>query len=231
MRETVLGNILKDLDFVPADNQLLRCKWHKKKEANFLMNLPENTSFLDIGAHFGDTSLTLALFAKENKRSDINFFAFDPNPIKCEYIQKMSDLNELNIKVFNLALGEKNGYVSVKELGIELKGHCTYAVSEDGNKLSSLNEFLDLITPVGIMHVDVEGWETKVLLGADKILENVDICPKYVILECWSSKDSIRRGFSNDPEFDIINEMNKYSHYNRIEDIIDCEKNLVYQLI
>lgn len=50
------------------DNQLLRCTKHKKLEANIILTMPKNSSFLDVGAHYGDTVFTMALFAKHNYR-------------------------------------------------------------------------------------------------------------------------------------------------------------------
>jgi hypothetical protein len=73
------------------------------------------------------------------------------------------------------------------------------------------------------MHIDVEGWEPKVLRGAHNLLNNA--MSSTVIVECWSSEQSIERGFSNTPEKDILHEMNQF---NRLSDIIDNERNLVF---
>jgi hypothetical protein len=76
--DTVFEHTLQGWAEFP-DNQLLRCPLHKKYEANLILGCPLNTVFLDVGAHYGDTCLTMALYAKKNERDDIRFFAFEPN--------------------------------------------------------------------------------------------------------------------------------------------------------
>ena len=80
MATTVLGDTLKhyytlakavlmnEKDF--QDNQLLRCKKHKQREAEYLLQMPYGSSFLDIGANWGDTVLTMAIHAKNNNISN-----------------------------------------------------------------------------------------------------------------------------------------------------------------
>ena len=87
MATTVLGDtlhhyytlakalLMNEKDFI--DNQLLRCQKHKRKEAEYLLQLPYGSSFLDVGANWGDTVLTMAIHAKNKCRSDIRFYAFE----------------------------------------------------------------------------------------------------------------------------------------------------------
>ena len=53
--------------------QLYRCPHLKKYEADLLLQLPNNHSFLDIGAHFGDTSFTRFKSEKTNITTIIVF--------------------------------------------------------------------------------------------------------------------------------------------------------------
>ena len=59
MRHTVLGDTLKDISYIPSQNQILRCPNQKKIESQYLLQMPFNSSFLDIGANFGDTTFTM----------------------------------------------------------------------------------------------------------------------------------------------------------------------------
>ena len=211
------------------DNQLLRCKTHKQYEGDLLLNMPINSSFLDIGSHFGDTILTMALYAKNNKRDDIRFFSFEPNITKFEHIQKINKMNNLNIICYNCCVGNINGKGEPDGTVNPIFGSCSYKVNNNGNtNIIQLNDIYKVISPVGLMHIDTEGWETKVIQGSSKIFENVDN-QFHVIAECWSNEISIMRGFSEDPEKDIITEMKKYNSI-RLNDMVDEDRNLVFKV-
>ena len=62
------------------ENQLSRCKTHKTLDANIVLNMPRYTSFVDVGAHYGDTILTMALYAKEKNRDDLRFLLSNQIP-------------------------------------------------------------------------------------------------------------------------------------------------------
>mmetsp|Transcript_22289 Transcript_22289/g.35074 ORF Transcript_22289/g.35074 Transcript_22289/m.35074 type:complete len:162 (-) Transcript_22289:41-526(-) len=76
------------------DDQLWRCRKTKKFEASLLHNLPHGTCFVDAGAHFGDTLITMALYARDTlQRPDIRFVAFEPNPMKARFIEECAAAN------------------------------------------------------------------------------------------------------------------------------------------
>ena len=186
---TVLGDVLlgdhpKNIKgYREGDDLLWRCKNHKKYEAKLLLEMPQNSSFLDIGAHFGDTILTMAIHAKNNNRSDIKFFAFEPFIKKCEYIRHISKLNNLNITVFNNCVGNTRGKAVVQKKQILHAGHSTYRIDNSGDvDIISIDDVKDLINPIGIMHIDTEGCEGLVLKGSHNVLND----PKnkmYIIVE------------------------------------------------
>ena len=208
------------------DNQLLRCKNHKLYESNLILGLPLDYSYLDVGSHYGDTVLTLALYAKKWNRKDIRFFAFEPNKQKCRHIKFIAKLNSINVKVINACVGNNNNYAISDGSWDERLGCCSYIEQKLGPgtcKTVKLNDIKDIIEPIGIMHIDTEGWEPKVLEGASQVLKNT----MYIIAECWTPEQSVLRGFSDDPEKEIINNMK--INYNRLDDIVDCERNLVFK--
>ena len=232
---TVLGNELIGWTDFP-DNQLLRCPQHKKYEAGLLLNFPLYYAYLDVGSHYGDTVLTLALYAKKWDRNDIRFFAFEPNKRKCQHIKKISRMNKLNIMVYNNCVGNNNYYASSDGSWDERLGCCSYisltipkvktpnVKTPTAIKTIKLNDIYEILGNVGLMHIDTEGWEPEVLKGATNVLKNTI----YLIAECWTNEQSITRGFSEDPESEIINNINE--KYKRLDDIIDCERNLVFKL-
>mmetsp|Transcript_11635 Transcript_11635/g.21760 ORF Transcript_11635/g.21760 Transcript_11635/m.21760 type:complete len:361 (-) Transcript_11635:1809-2891(-) len=99
----------------------------------------------------------------------------------------------------------------------------------------SLDSIQNEILPLGILHLDVEGWEAKVLRGAKEILNQVtNTC--YIIAEVWDEKDRrMRRTASSfhsdgsDPEEEILNIMKDYPQFERLDDIVDQERNLFFQ--
>ena len=224
---TILNNKIINANKTDA-YQLYRCPKQKIYEAELLLKLPYNYSFLDIGAHFGDTCLTMALYAKNNNRSDIRFFAFEPNHEKCNYIRKICELNHLNICIKQQGVGNENCKIIPHHYKNTTKGTITYNQSDDGQidmiKLDSIKSQLE---PIGFMHIDVEGWESNVLKGSDNIINNQD--NKIIIIaECWDSKESIRLGFKEDPEKEILTIMDNFSNYKQQSDLIDSERNLVF---
>lgn len=79
------------------------------------------------------------------------------------------------------------------------------------------------------MHIDVEGWEPKVLNGARSILNNKN--NKIIIFaECWDHDTSKAKGFLHNPEQAILDEL-KSIKYERLEDYIENEeKNMVLKV-
>jgi FkbM family methyltransferase len=220
------------------DGLLWGYKDHKAYEAKLLLSLPLNYSFLDVGAHYGDTILTMALHAKNNNRSDIRFFAFEPNSTKCDYIQRIAKLNNLNIIVFNFCVGNKFGKASNDGINPENLGCTSFQLDNNGNiNILTLDSIKNIIMPVGVIHIDTEGWEAAVLEGSSELFKN-STNTMYVIAECWPddvAAAQIVRGrgggiATSTPEMDIINEMSKHPNSTRLDNINDGEINLVFKL-
>ena len=143
--QTIFGHKLHGWYDFP-DNQLLRCQKHKEYEANIILNMPLNGIYLDVGAHYGDSCLTLALYAKKNYRDDIQFYAFEPNSRKCRHIKNIAKLNALNIKLFNTCVGNQSGeYASAYGKWDTRLGCCAFKSSPTGKiKTKSLDDIVIL---------------------------------------------------------------------------------------
>lgn len=216
---------------------LLAYKYHKEYEAKLLLQLPENFSFLDVGANWGDTILTIALHAKNNNRSDLRFFAFEPNLSKCNYIQDIAKLNKLNVIVFNFCIGNTFGKASNDGVINPEAGATSFKLDDNGNvNIITLNSIKNILMPIGIMHIDTEGWERVVLEGSSEIFNN-STNTIYIIAECWTddvAAEQVARGrgvgiATATPENDIINEMAKYNTV-RLDNLYDGNNNLVFKL-
>ena len=304
--KTVLGNHIEEWDLakIPGrpkagrwtgkDDQLWRCRRLKKFEASLLSTLPPGACFVDAGAHFGDTIVTMALYARDTlHREDIRFVAFEPNPTKACFIEHVAKMNGFDnsdlFRVICCVLGDKtinNGAMVRKNRAkekewCEFDGRTSYSlvsspseedegdsgavcldvtsqggkstpgddVDDESSSCSSttssaplslldihrLDDYFDLIHPLGFLHIDVEGWEARVIDGACSLLSTNDATVGttwqccYVVAETFSKKEARRRGpgFSETHEEDILNAMSPFS-FTRGDDVVDTERNLFF---
>lgn len=212
-------------------------KKHKLIEAKYLLSLPKNHSFLDIGANYGDTVLTLALHASKNNRKDIKFFTFEPNKLKCKVIEEVSKKNNLKIKIFNNCVGNLEGFGITDKIVEDIYGSCSFKFSKkNGIKILKIDNIYDLIKPIGIMHVDTEGWEIEVLKGCHNILNNKNNS-FLLICEYWDddiAKNEKLRGRTNNiisftPKTQLLNLLKNYNT-KHLQDIIDMDSNIVFKI-
>lgn len=143
-----------------------------RKISSFLINnnIIKN-NIIDLGAWIGDNSIPWA------KNINSIVYAIDPSPDNCMFIQKMCDSNNItNIKIIQKAISDKNEKLSTDS---DLH-HCSFVYGNPQlngiNKVDavSLDYLYDLkeIDNIGYIHLDVEGMEYRVLVGADKIIGN-----------------------------------------------------------
>lgn len=305
MSKTVLGNKIEwDTTKIPStkskkgsfsgkDDQLWRCRKTKRFEASLLSSLPYGSFFVDAGAHFGDTVITMALYARDTLgRHDLRFVAIEPNHIKAKFIQETAKANGFDtktLKVISCVLGNetlmggakarkndewckydgRTSYIKTAQLIEEVTDVVVDAVPpavetsckhkkkkiDDEESCSSssssssrssaqqlldmhqLDDFYDIIHPIGFLHIDVEGWEAKVLTSATKLLtlsdeEAADDGPPpcFILAEIFHRKEAQRRGpeFSLTHEEDVVEAMRNLPIFVRGEDVIDGERNLFF---
>ena len=305
--KTPLGDsILFDPSLLPPSasrsdaDQLWRCRKHKKWEASLLPSLPVGSAFLDVGAHFGDTVVTMALHARAIGRGDVRFFAFEPSPLKCRFIEKLVKANGVEgaVTVVEAAVGEEGGrrvvraeegggrggldggtrYVLATNMtnmtnipGVDEAEAVAVAETEAGTRaggatddgggcsgscsgadstsdptdsdsdsssidapdpssfpMISLDSLLSTLSPVSFLHLDVEGWEARALLGATSLLAAAAHTPCTIVAEVWSAKEALRRGSSPTPAADIAEALAPFPHFQRLPDLVDQERNVVY---
>jgi FkbM family methyltransferase len=230
IRKTVFNhNIIYDLPENCGEDFLTKYKKTKLFEGYLISNIPNNSAFLDIGAHNGDTVLTMAIYAKNNNRNDIRFFAFEPDKVKSDFIERTSKLNNLNIKVYCCAIGDKECLVSAQNDKPIHSGATSYKITVDQHKnnirMTNLNSLYNDLGEVGFLHLDVEGWELNVLNGASKILKNYN---PIIIAEYWDKPAAEKRGFSTTAREDIIHHINEYKKYRLYDTLVDGNNNLVF---
>ena len=202
--ETVEDEVMKIADgtkiMIPQEHKWnsdfkRRFESHEEKEnlkmASLLGSFLKNHHVIDTGAHVGDTGLYLALKAREIGRDDIKIIMIEPDKSKVDYINLVADINGLtNVVTMNYGLGMIHSRGSLDRSDNNEGG---WKVNTDSNKSEFDIERMDaLITrryhQIGLMHIDVEGMEHQVLLGADRLLNTTE----YIMIELNNLGDRVK---------------------------------------
>ena len=136
-------------------------------------------NIIDLGAWIGDNTIP---WAKVVSLSDTVVYAIDPSRENCDFIQQMCDHNQLtNVKIFQTAVSDKMETLSTNDDMY----HCTFVQGSEGrNKVNAitLDHLFNTgeIENIGYIHLDVEGMEYKVILGAEQI---IDTCRPIITFE------------------------------------------------
>lgn len=163
---------------------LSRCFHYLKEKKN---------TAIDVGAHCGFWSFYLSLNFKKT-------YAFEPIDIFRECFLK--NVKSENVELFPFAIGEDNKSIS---LNIDLKNSGATHISKNFNKghqvdMKKLDDFeydnLDFVK------IDVEGYENKVILGAENTLKKHK---PIIIVE--QKKYSSRYG---EDEFQALDTLQRY---------------------
>ncbi len=139
--------------------------------------------YIDVGANFG--TLSVPFFNK-----NLKIFAFEPLQYSFEKLKKNFEINKLNIhdyKLYNIALGEEkyeskiyfsdtHGNIGTAEVGIKKvpKHNKTEIINVD-----KLDNLIKLKNKKILIKIDTEGYEEKVLKGAELLLKN-NQCILYI---------------------------------------------------
>jgi FkbM family methyltransferase len=167
----------------------LYCGLHEFNDMGFLLHfLREEDLFVDIGANIG--SYTVLASAHVGSKS------ITIEPVPSTYSNLLNNININNIKervtTLNFAIGSKNSTI---DFTIDMDTVNHVATKEDSNiisvKLVKLDDLLDNKELPTLLKIDVEGYETDVILGADNLLKSKTV--KAIIIELNGS--GLRYGY------------------------------------
>lgn len=155
-----------------SDDMLAFCDHEEGLRPIINSLLPEGGVFVDVGAHVGLWSLTLAARASK-------VYAFEANLLTYYALHYNRGINGLNKKVepFNIALWDTHTSVSVKDWHGKLSGGSTACYEDDGSVTPALP--LDevavayQINRIDLIKIDTEGAEARVLKGARQTIERL----------------------------------------------------------
>lgn len=142
--------------------------------------------FVDIGAHIGTYTWTCA-------KKAYHTYSFECNPQAFCYLAANIALNKLEFKtnIYNCALGNEEKVATYYIRSNDGGGNGVKVLSELDNSLKKIDvqmKTLDSfnITNIGLIKIDVEGFEKEVLEGSINTLKNNNF-PK-IIFESWTNK-------------------------------------------
>jgi len=127
---------------------------------------------LDVGANIGSLTIPMAHMVGREGR----VFAFEPQHALAQLVAANSAINNVNVKVFNVAMGATKSMVSIPDFeSYSLQyNYGRVEVGEAGHKNSMVSQLcLDDVSfpgPIRFAKIDVEGMEMDVLRGASALI-------------------------------------------------------------
>ncbi len=152
-----------------------RGEQYEAESINYIQGLDLKGDIIHAGAYFGDSIPGLANALPEHAK----LWAFEPNPESYRCAEITILLNSLqNVHLENCALGETEGTLHLQTHRNDTdkkRGGTTRVVESPTDKTLEVSvKALDKIIPserkIGLIHLDVEGFEKQVLSGAQKII-------------------------------------------------------------
>ncbi len=149
------------------------CGLHEFEEMALVLHaLRPDDVFVDVGANVG--SYTLLAAGVVGART----ISFEPSPVTYEHLLDHVKLNRLDQKVtaHNCALGAKPGQLRFTS-GLDTQNHV--AVDADRGTgaaievpVKRLSDVLETLAATTLIKIDVEGFETEVIAGAEALLRS-----------------------------------------------------------
>jgi len=184
---------------------------HIKKFTHLYNILYNITNIIDIGANFGYHTL---IFSRE---CSANVYAFEPQIQNFQLLQDNVKNNNINnIILYNYACGDYNCEIKMPIYNINNNinmGDITPNIDCINNKFSITQSVLldeiDFPSKIDLIKIDVQGWEKKVLIGADKLLK----IHKPVLIVEFEDFQLIKTNTTCKELFDYIREQDYYIFY------------------
>ena len=181
------SKMLLDLKDKGISRELAINKIHEAQSTEFLKSLlKKGDVVIDIGANIGYYVLIESkIVGKKGK-----IFAIEPSKRNFEFLTKNIKLNNVrNVKAFNFAVGDKDGYVEFIETQQSNRSYVSLLSGEDiaakkyKVKMRSVDSFVkeNEIKKVSLIRMDIEGFEAYALKGMQDILKKK--LPDYFYIE------------------------------------------------
>jgi len=187
LTETKHGTMLINRNDVFMGQSLLRYGECSELELTFLLALLANPGVVvEVGANMGIHTVPMATaLAKQNRM----LFAFEPQPIVFQQLCANLALNGLmNVRAFPYACGREKGPLMFQVPDYTRPGNFGGTALNSGRQSDARREIVQCIRlddlleedAVGLLKIDVEGFELEVLQGCQEILAR---CHPFLYLE------------------------------------------------
>ncbi|ABA23290.1 Methyltransferase FkbM [Trichormus variabilis ATCC 29413] len=203
--KNVIQQIFRFMGFYlsPLHNTPFGVEWGQ--DINYLLDGKNLELVIDVGANIGQTVYEVLRYFPQSR-----IYCFEPVP------STFNRLNEevgvfSNVYPYNMALGDKPSTLSMIAEPFAQKNTLVFDVEKTKNnnievvdvKVDTLDQFCltNNIDKISLLKVDTEGYEMKVLKGAEQLLSSG--CIDYILIEC----DFLKR--ADQPHGDFI-EILKY---------------------
>ena len=162
----------------------------KQEQIFYINNIKRGDIVFDVGANVGELTLLFSRFADISGQ----VHSFEPTPSTYEKLSTIvKNANKTNVKLNNLAISHKGGFVDFNIYEEKLSAFNTmanrplenYGINVDKPKTYSIpsisiDEYCDKhkISKIDLLKMDVEGAELNVLYGAEKMFaeKKIKIC-------------------------------------------------------
>ena len=126
-------------------------------------------SIIDIGCWIGDNSLVWAKMLKEGR-----VYAIDGVSESLNFASDIALINKIDNVHFNNAICADQSNLSLVSSGSQSGTYFNQTSSESRLKSTTIDEVipLDCHGDIGLFHIDVEGFEEKVILGSKQVIKS-----------------------------------------------------------
>jgi FkbM family methyltransferase len=148
---------------------------------------------IDIGAHMGDTSISMALVSDR-------VIAFEPNPMVYPYTEALADINpSLNIDSWNFGVSDAKGELKFEYGGMCNGGVAGFGITRGGGggggqttvtlHVVALAPFLaehyppSIIPQIGFIKMDTEGYDAVILKSLAPLIKQICTASKCPIIQ------------------------------------------------
>jgi FkbM family methyltransferase len=167
-----------------VSSALIYADWPEYYELMFLRReLQRDDMIIDVGAYVGHISLLLADVVEPR-----NIFAFEPTPVSFQRLVENWQLNGwLTQGLFQAAVGAKSGSVFVRDVDRPLSTNTVSSSPYEDHSVEVPLVCLDDCRhlwqgrPIGLLKVDVEGYEVEVFRGSKQLLKEER--PRFIMFE------------------------------------------------
>lgn len=137
-------------------------------------------AIVDVGGYVGLYTMAFALRSGPRGRTVV----FEPDATNYMHLRRHIELNHLTSRVeaINAAAANYDGVAKLSLNSCETRVMTTHT-DEPGRIVQACRLDSIIRGPIGIVKIDVEGLEEKVLEGAERILSNRELAPRRIYIE------------------------------------------------